>query len=392
MFLIRSGLRTSRFVIFALGGALGLAACISPTPPAGSPLQHMQLVPGTTNANGSVNVQIKVTGMTGATVSLAIDDPFATPLVDGAAPYNFVVPAGPHHLYGQANNAANVAVLDEWSFPPPASPCARKGFGQISGYNHVVVIVMENKPYNAVIGDPAAPYLTNLAQQCGTATSWSQSSSPSRPNYIDMTSGSVQGCAGSNADPPSCQTTSDNIFRQVIGSGGTAKSYIEGMTSNCQYASGGVYATKHNPWPYYVGPNDQAYCQQFDIPLGTSTAGALINDINAGALPTLSYIVPDLCNDTHDCPVATGDAWLQTVVSKILNGANYAAGDTAVVITYDEYTPVPNVWIAPSVQPGTVYTGPMSHQGLLRTIEEWLRLPLLNGAATAPSMRNAMNI
>lgn len=367
-------------------------ACISPLPQNGTPLQHMGLVPGTTNPNGSVNVRINVTGVPQATVSLAVDDPFGTPQVDATAPYDFVVPAGQHHLFAQANNASDVAVLDEWNFPVATSPCGRKAFGQIAGYNHVVVIVMENKVYNSVIGSPSAPFLTNLSQQCGTATNYAQSSSPSRPNYIDMVSGSVQGCAGSNADPPSCQTTSDNVFRQVIDGGGTAKSYIEGMTTNCQYTSGGVYATKHNPWPYFVGPNDQTYCQQFDIPLGTSTSGALVNDITAGTLPTLSYIVPDLCNDTHDCSVAVGDAWLQTVVGKILNGPNYLAGDTAVVINYDEYTPLPNVWIAPSVQPGTVYTGPMSHQGLLRTVEEWLRLPLLNGAATAPSMRSAMNI
>ena len=373
-------------------GSTALTACISPTPPAGTPLQHLALVSGSTNPNGTVNVTIQVTGIANANVDMYVDNPFGTPITDATAPFQFVVPAGQHHLYARANNASGTAALDEWNFPIASSPCGRKLFGQISGYNHVIVIVMENKFYSSVIGTPEAPFLTNLSNQCATATNYAQASSPSRPNYMAMTSGSIHGCAGSNADPPSCQTTSDNIFRQVISSGGTAKSYIEGMTSNCQYSSNGVYATKHNPWPYYTGPNDQAYCQQFDIPLGTSTSGALIDDINAGTLPTFSYIVPDLCNDTHDCSVATGDAWLQTVVSKILNGPNYSAGDTALVINYDEYTPLPNVWIAPSAVPGSVYSGPMSHYGFLRTVQEWLRLPLLNGAATAPSMRGEFNI
>ena len=26
-------------------------------------------------------------------------------------------------------------------------------------------------------------------------------------------------------------------------------------------------------------------------------------------LPTLSFVVPDLCNDVHDCSTATGDTW-----------------------------------------------------------------------------------
>ncbi len=379
--------------VFGLAAsAITLAACVSPTPPPGTALQHLQLVTGTTNINGSVNITVKVTGMAGATVELAVDDPFAVRMTDSVAPYKFLVPPGQHHLYASASNKSGVAAMDEWNFPVSTSPCGRKAFGSIAGYNHVVVIVMENKFYSSVIGDPTAPFLTNLAAECGTATNYSQASSPSRPNYIAMTSGDVQGCAGSNADAPDCQTTADNVFRQVIEAGGTAKSYIEGMTSNCQYVSNGEYATKHNPWPYYIGPNDQQYCQNFDIPLGSSTSGAFVNDINAGTLPTFAYAVPDLCNDSHDCAVATGDAWLQTVVSKILNGPNYRAGDTAVVITYDEYTPLPNVWISPSATPGAVFAGPMSHYGVLRTAEEWLRLPLLGQAATAPSMRGPLNI
>lgn len=384
------GLSVRNIAVLA-AGAIGLTACLSPTPPAGSALQHLQLVTGTMNPDGSTNITIKVTGVPSATVALAIDN-LNAPKTDATAPYTFTVPAGAHHLYAKAANGSGVLALDEWSFPIVASPCGRKNYASMAGYNHVVVVVMENKTYSSVIGDPTAPYLTGLAAQCGTATNWSAASAPSRPNYIAMTSGATQGCEGSNADPPSCQTTANNIFRQVIGSGGTAKSYIEGMTSNCQYASSGVYATKHNPWPYYVGPNDQQYCQQFDIPLGTATSGALINDINAGALPTLSYIVPDLCNDTHDCSVATGDAWLQTVVGKILSGPNYTAGDTAVVVMYDEYTPLPNVWIAPSATPGTIFSGATSHYAFLRTVEEWLRLPLLGQAATSPSMHTIFNI
>jgi phospholipase C len=272
-----------------------------------------------------------------------------------------------------------------------ASPCAKTTTAPTT-YKHVVLIVMENKTYGQVIGNAAAPYLTSLANLCASATKYAVAGSPSRPNYIAMTSGGVQGCNGSDADPPSCQTTANNIFRQLINHGLTTKSYIESMTSKCQYASSGLYATKHNPWPYYIGPNDQARCQQFDIPLGSTTSGALVDNINHSNLPTFAYIVPNLCNDTHDCSVATGDAWLASMLSRILAGPNYTAGNTAVIVAYDEYTNLPNVWIAPSVKAGARFTGAMSHNGLLRTIEEMLGLPLLGKAATAPSMRTPFNM
>ncbi len=273
-----------------------------------------------------------------------------------------------------------------------AAPCGRTVTAP-AHYQHVVIVVMENKQYSQVIGNAGAPYLTGLAHQCATATNYAANSSPSRPNYLAMTSGTIPaGCPGSDADPPSCTTTTNNIFRQVINSGHTAKSYVESMPSNCKIASGGLYATKHNPWPYYVGTNDRTRCAKFDIPLGSSTSGALVNDINAGHLPTLSYVVPNLCNDTHDCAVSVGDAWLKSVVGRILAGPNYAAGNTAVIVVYDEYTPLPNVWIAPSVKPGAVYTGAVNHYALLRTVEQTLGLGALGGAATAPSLRTPFRL
>ena len=48
--------------------------------------------------------------------------------------------------------------------------------------------------------------------------------------------------------------------------------------------------------------------------------------------------------------------------------------------------------VAPSVVPGTVYTGPLDHYGLLRTAEEMLGLSCLNSACTAPSFRAPFNL
>ena len=44
--------------------------------------------------------------------------------------------------------------------------------------------------------------------------------------------------------------------------------------------------------------------------MGSLTSGAFNSAIKNDALPTFTFVTPNLCDDTHDCPVAVGDAWL----------------------------------------------------------------------------------
>jgi hypothetical protein len=100
-----------------------------------------------------------------------------------------------------------------------------------------------------------------------------------------------------------------------------------------------------------------------------------------------------MCNDTHDCSVQTGDAWLRSWVPKITATADYKAGNTALFIVYDEYTPIPTVFMSASVKPGTASNQAFSHYSLLRTTEEMLGIPnYLEKASSAPSMRATYNL
>jgi phosphoesterase family protein len=250
-------------------------------------------------------------------------------------------------------------------------------------YQHVVIVVMENKTFSQVVGNPAAPFQTSMAIACASTTHFANEGSPSRPNYIAMTAGSTFGCLGSDADPPGgCTPSSPSLFKQVIDSGGTVLSYAESMTTNCQTTSSGEYAVKHNPWPYFSA--EASLCQQFNQPMPAS--------IDVANLPTLMYIAPNLCNDTHDCSIATGDQWLRSHIRPILDSAAYASGSTAVIITYDEYTNLPNMFASKSVQPGTVLATNTNHYGMLRTVEDMLGLSPLGQAATATSLRSAMRL
>ena len=274
--------------------------------------------------------------------------------------------------------------------PAAAPPCGSKSTPP-AVYDHVIWIWMENHSYNQVIGAAQAPYETALARQCGTATRYSSVGSPSLPNYIGATSGSTQGIAD-DAGPGAHPVSSDNLFRQVRASGRTERSYQEAMPGPCALGSSGRYAVKHNPAPYYVGPADRQACGADDVPLGTAQGGALAEDVANGTLPAFAFITPDLCSDTHDCGVSTGDAWLRTWVPRIVAGADYRAGRTAVFVVWDEDSPVPNIVVSPTT-PATVSDVALDHYSLLRTTEEMLGIPkLLGRAANAPSMRTLFRL
>jgi hypothetical protein len=267
----------------------------------------------------------------------------------------------------------------------PATPCGWAGPAPAHDA-HVVWIWMENHSWSEVIGNPAAPFISALAHQCATDDHDAAVGSPSLPNYLGATSGSTQGLAD-DADPAAHSFAVDNLFRQVRNAGGSERSFVESMPAPCTLVSSGSYAAKHNPAVYYDGPGDRSACTTDDLPFGDFPAL-----LSSGELPTFTSITPNLCDDMHDCSVSTGDQWLSTWLPRILATASYRSGTTAVFIIWDEPSPVANVVVAPSVHPGTVAALPVDHYSVLRTTEELLGLPLLGQAATATSLRAALNL
>ncbi len=245
---------------------------------------------------------------------------------------------------------------------------------------------MENHSWDSVIGSPDAPFLTTLAHECGTESAYASVGSPSLPNYLGATSGSTQGVTDDD-DPGADSFSADNLFRQVRAAGGRERTFAESMPAPCDLVSAGSYAAKHNPAVYYDGPGDRAACASDDVPF--TAFGAVLA---GGQLPTFTSITPNICDDMHDCSVATGDQWLATWVPQILATASYRSGSTALFIVWDEPTPVANVVVAPSVRPGTVANTAVDQYSLLRATEEMLGLPLLGTAASATSLRAVFGI
>lgn len=269
-------------------------------------------------------------------------------------------------------------------------PCGTAG-APPARYEHVIWIWMENHNETAILDSQQAPYFNRLVHECATASPYAMVGSPSLPNYIGATAGSTFGIKD-DANPKSHPLQTDNLYRQVRSTGRTAKSYEESMPTNCSLVGSGRYAVKHNPQAYFAAADDRSACERDNVPLGDISQGELANDLARDTLPAFSFITPDLCNDTHDCPVATGDTWLAQWIPVILASRAYVAGTTAVMVVYDEPTPMPNVFIAPSVVPGAVASDSFSHYALLRATEEMLGIAVFLGAAdSSPGLRGAVH-
>jgi acid phosphatase len=195
----------------------------------------------------------------------------------------------------------------------------------------VLVVVLEN--HSRVKALDGMPRLRAQGQRYAIASNSYAVTHPSLPNYLAITGGSTFGVQDDK--PPSRHAIrGTSVFRQVLASGGTARTYAEGMSKNCQANKRDPYAVKHNPWAYFV--DERSDCQKFDVPAGTPLMGALETDVRTGRLPTFGLLVPDLCNDAHNCPLTTADGWLDQWLQVIESGSDFTSGKLLVVITFDE--------------------------------------------------------
>lgn len=190
----------------------------------------------------------------------------------------------------------------------------------------LLVFVVENHSLDQMRED--MPFTARLARRFGYATSYHGVTHPSLPNYLAIAGGDTFGVAD-DASPSAHPLRGASVFGRAVRSGSTARLYAEAMTSRCQVESSGTYAVKHNPWAYFAG--ERRLCRHGDVPLRRFGA-----DVDAGALPAVGMVIPDLCNDAHDCSLAQADAWLRQRVRRVMNGPDWASGGLAVVITADE--------------------------------------------------------
>jgi acid phosphatase len=257
---------------------------------------------------------------------------------------------------------------------PPVPPAASGASAAPPG--HVVVAIFENKAYEQVAGNSSAPYLSDLLARSAVFTDAHGVAHPSQPNYIALFSGSTQGVTDDHC--PVRITGRPNLGRQLLDAGHTFAGYSESMPSaGYGGCSSGRYAAKHNPWVDFDNVPASANLPYTAWPADLAT------------LPTVAFVVPDMCNDMHDCPVATGDAWAREHLDAYARWA--ATHDSWLVVTFDEddgragnriLTLVTGAGVTPGPR-----TGFVDHYSVLRTIEDRYGLAPLGRAATATPLR-----
>jgi phosphatidylinositol-3-phosphatase len=251
---------------------------------------------------------------------------------------------------------------------------------------HVAVIVMENKEFDEVIGSPSAPFINGLARRYALARGMYATTHPSLPNYLALTGGATFGIA---SDCTECSVgAGSNLATQLSSTHLSWKAYMEDLPYPCfNGASAGDYAKKHDPFIYYsVIRDNPRLCRQI-VPLTELAA-----DERTSRLPAFIWITPNLCHDMHDCPVATGDRFLSTLVPPLLR----ALGPGGLLfLTWDEGSSdagccrlasgghIATIVAGPGATPGAQLARPTDHYSVLQTIEDLLSLPRLGNAGCA---------
>ena len=258
-------------------------------------------------------------------------------------------------------------------------------------FGHVFVVTEENTDYVDVTSS-SMPYLTGLAAQYGLATQYYANTHPSIGNYFELATGQVL----TNDDGSSTIENVPNIVRSLVAAGKTWKSYAEDIPNAC-YLGGdtGNYARKHNIFPLLSDvANDPTGQGCNNVPF-TRFATDLAN----GTLPTFSNIVPNLCNDAHDCSLSTADSWLQTNIAPLIASPVFQQ-DGLLIIVFDESGGDNTLgggrvyWaaISPKSKRGYQSTTTYQHPSTLRLILKGLGVNVFPGAsATAPDMSEFFN-
>ena len=184
--------------------------------------------------------------------------------------------------------------------------------------------------------------------------------------------------------------STDNVVRRLIAAGKTWRSYAEDLPY-VGYAGSGrrKYARKHNVIALLSDVvNDTAQRNNL-VPFSQFAV-----DLAAGTLPNYSMLVPNLCNDAHDCPLSTADAWLKTNIEPLIASPTFQR-DGLLIIAFDEAVSdstkgggrIAWVVVSPKAKRGYRSSTPYQHQSALRLSLKWLGVTAFpNAAADAPDM------
>jgi hypothetical protein len=268
---------------------------------------------------------------------------------------------------------------------PTAAPTATPAPAS-AAIDHVVVVWLENEEATGITAT-TMPYLTGLAAGYGRADAYYAVAHPSLPNYLAFWSGSTHGVT----DDGTYNFTTASLSSQMAAAGRSWRTYAQDYptSAGCHTAStytggvdgpgvAGTYARKHVP------------AMSFTSVSGTSQCANIQPLANFDPNVAVSFVVPNLCNDAHDCSLGVADAFLAGFVPKVTSAPDWA--HTLLIVTFDEGSTATNgggrIFFA-AIRPGlnrVVSTTSHTHYSLLRTIEDLNGLGCLGAACSANTL------
>jgi phospholipase C len=266
----------------------------------------------------------------------------------------------------------------------PATPdtdAAAATQAAVPRYEHIFLIIEENKSYGQILGEHSiAPNLNRLAREYGQASEFYAEVHPSEGNYVAMLGGDTFGihdddafyckpkthdtwCSKSSSSGYADHTiTAPSLAEQLEAQKLTWKAYLESIPepgsdavrwpTQDQPVKGvpaEIYAVKHNGFMNFKRVQDDPHRAQKIVGFD-----ALKRDLASGTMPNYAHIVPNQCNDMHgrdegpyideDCRksnvdglIKRGDRVVGALVDEIMHASVWSgAGNVAIVITFDE--------------------------------------------------------
>jgi hypothetical protein len=213
-------------------------------------------------------------------------------------------------------------------------------------YDHIVVVIEENKDYEQIIDKPAAPYINETLRKGGAnLTRMFGEEHNSQGNYFWLFSGSNQNVGFKDIIPneqnnPNYPFTAANLGTALLNKG-LFKGYSEDLPAIGSMAKFGMnaageksYARKHNPWVSFKNvPNDDpqtsANLRFADFPADPA---------KFSTLPKVAIVVPGLKHDMHDGEppqsIHDGDAWLKDHLDAYYQWSK--TNNSLLILTWDE--------------------------------------------------------
>jgi phosphatidylinositol-3-phosphatase len=273
-------------------------------------------------------------------------------------------------------------------------------------FTHVVIVLGENQAYGTTYNSTNMPYLTALANAYGLGVNYYSDTHPSIGNYLNLATGNII-TDDDTQTPKTLPVADNNIALEVQQAGMTWKDYVENLPSakGCGGLNNGTYYVRHDPLEYMTTINTET--QNFVCFSQWAT------DLAKHNLPNFSWLVPNGCDDAHDCSIQTFDNWLSTEIPPLLASSYFqTGGDGLLIIVFDENnsTGTPNcettkedlgcggqvelVVVSPRSKKGYKSKGGDSHNynrsyeegNILRTMAQGLGLPTSDLGAAKDSV------